>query len=80
MGSRETELMLKGPPDKAGFSLFPPADSWRDAAISFYRSWIETILTSTRRRSTNAPEAELRIFEDVSGRNDAHPALGIAPA
>ena len=61
-------------------ALAPTEAPWRDAAISFYRSWIEIILTSTRRRSTNAPEAELRIYEDVSGRDDAHPALGIAPA
>ncbi len=59
-------------------ALAPTEAPWRDAAISFYRSWIETILTSTRRRSTNAPEAELRIFEDVSGCNDARPALRIA--
>ncbi len=61
-------------------ALAPTEAPWRDAAISFYRSWIETIVTSTRRRSTNAPEAELRIFEDVTGRNDARPELRIAPS
>jgi hypothetical protein len=39
-----------------------------------YRNWIETILTSSRCRSTNGPEV-LRTFEDLSGRNDARSAL-----
>jgi homoserine O-succinyltransferase/O-acetyltransferase len=61
-------------------ALAPTEAPWRDAAISFYRNWIETILTSSRGKSTTGPEAELRTFEDVSGRNDARSALRIAPS
>jgi homoserine O-succinyltransferase/O-acetyltransferase len=61
-------------------ALAPTEAPWRDTAISFYRSWIETILTATRRKSTTAPEAELGIFADVSPRNDARSPLRIAPS
>jgi homoserine O-succinyltransferase/O-acetyltransferase len=61
-------------------ALAPTEAPWRDAAISFYRNWIETILTLSRCKSTNAPQAELRIFEDVSGRNNASSALRLAPS
>jgi homoserine O-succinyltransferase len=60
-------------------ALAPTEAPWRDAAISFYRGWIEAILTATHRKSTNAPEAELPIFADVSGRNDPRSVLTIAP-
>ena len=61
-------------------ALAPTEARWRDAAISFYRTWIEMIQTSIHGRWTNAREVELRIFEDISGHDDAGPALRIAPS
>ena len=59
-------------------ALAPTEAPWRDAAISFCRSWIETIVTATCRRSANAPETELPTFQNESGRNGARSALRIA--
>ena len=35
-------------------ALAPSRAEWRDAAISFYRNWINMIVVSTRRKATNA--------------------------
>jgi homoserine O-succinyltransferase/O-acetyltransferase len=51
-------------------ALAPTEAPWRDAAISFYRGWIETVATATRRRPSNAAETVLPTFQSVSERND----------
>ena len=35
-------------------ALAPAEAQWRDAAISFYRNWINIIVASTRRRAVDA--------------------------
>jgi homoserine O-succinyltransferase/O-acetyltransferase len=56
-------------------ALAPTEAPWRDAAISFCRSWIETIVTATRRGS----ETKHLTVQSLSGRNDARSELRIAP-
>ncbi len=60
-------------------ALAPTEAPWRDAAISFYRSWIEAIVTATRRMSAKPPEVESPTFQNASGRN-ARSVLRIAPS
>ena len=56
-------------------ALAPTEAPWRDAAISFCRSWIETIVTATRRGS----ETKHLTVQSLSGWNDARSELRIAP-
>src|SRR5271165_1064509 len=46
-------------------ALAPTEASWRNAAISFYRGWIEVITTATCRGSANASENEPALFQNV---------------
>ena len=47
-------------------ALAPTEASWRNAAISFYRGWIELITTATCRGSANASQNEPALFQNVS--------------
>jgi homoserine O-succinyltransferase len=58
-------------------ALAPPEAPWRDPAISFCRSWIETIVSTTCQRSTKAPETELPTFQSASERDDARQRRGV---
>ena len=61
--------------DLSKIDAWAPTDApWRDAAISFYRSWIETVAISTCRRSESALEIESPIFRKVRERNVADPS------
>ncbi len=46
-------------------ALAPTEASWRNAAISFYRGWIEVITTATCRGSAIASENEPALFQNV---------------
>ena len=53
-------------------ALAPTEAPWRDAAISFYRGWIETIADLDPPQVVECClKPFFRIFEDVSERNDA---------
>jgi homoserine O-succinyltransferase len=69
---RELERRSREDPPRLGVedlskidALAPAEAPWRDTAISFCRSWIETVVTATGQRSANAFETERLSLQDL---------------
>jgi homoserine O-succinyltransferase len=58
-------------------ALAPTEAPWRDPAISFCRSWIETIVSAACGRSAEATGAGPPTFQNASGRDDARQRRGV---